>query len=84
MESVNRTIREAFKKNKGRTSKLLRNIVQTYNLTYHRGIGLKPLEARNSENCKRVLEYSKKYSKEFSIKTNKETQSVGSRVLIKN
>ncbi|KAF7685982.1 Retrovirus-related Pol polyprotein from transposon TNT 1-94 [Cucumispora dikerogammari] len=50
VERVNRTVRNALRKTKGPTKRILKSIVHKYNQIKHRGIGIPPNEAMNSIN----------------------------------
>lgn len=84
VERVNRTVREACKRNKGLLRKKLKNIVDKYNKSHHRAIGMKPEEALEEKNWKNVLENSLEYAKEFKKKKSKDSLTIGTSVLIRN
>jgi predicted nuclease of restriction endonuclease-like RecB superfamily len=85
VERVNRTLRDACRKVQGSTKKKLRKIVDAYNKTTHRGIGMAPDEALKEENYNRVVENVERYKKEFLGKNRGIVKlKVGQKVLIKN
>jgi hypothetical protein len=47
----------------------LRDVIENYNNSMHRGLGMTPLEASKKENKKLVLANQEKYRKEFVQRT---------------
>lgn len=85
VERVNRTIREAIKKTSGTLKKSLGKIVEAYNNSIHRGIGISPKEALNKDNYEKVREHQKNYAKEFGeFKRKKNHLKEGQKVLLRN
>lgn len=67
IERANRTIRNAFRKTKGSHKRNLNDILNTYNNSYHRAIGMTPNNALNERNFETVKQKSKTYEREFKI-----------------
>jgi hypothetical protein len=85
IERANRTIRTALKKTKGSTRIKLKKVIDVYNKSYHRAIGMSPNEACMVENKEKVINTYKNYAKEFrSQKKQNEKLKIGDVVLIKN
>lgn len=84
IERLNRTIRDACKKNKGLLKNKLKIIVEGYNGTFHRAIGMKPKEALEKSKLEKVRENTSKYAKKFKVNKNKVVLLIGAQVLIKN
>ena len=85
IERANRTIRDAIKKTGGPVRKIFSEVLETYNNTAHRGIGMTPNEAYLKENYERVKRNSFKYEKQFKrSRKKKEVFKVDDTVLIKN
>lgn len=61
----------------------LPRIIEAYNETYHRGVGMSPNKAVKKENYDVVRSNSLKYEKEFKILKGKRFE-IGSQVLVKN
>lgn len=85
VERVNRTLRTAINKTRGPLRRKLKNVVENYNSSYHRGIGMSPQEAVLEKNWTQVKVNEDKYKKEFLKKHSKaETFEVHDDVLIRN
>lgn len=86
VERVNRTIRNALKKVKGSPRQTLYDVVNQYNSTIHRGIGMTPDDAIKSENRSKVIENQNKYAQKFvkKPKTVKDPLDYGCKVLVRN
>lgn len=65
VERVNRTLRTALSKTDGSVKTKLKRIIERYNITYHRGIGMCQKEALLEENFIKVKEHEEKYLGEF-------------------
>ncbi|KAG0424170.1 hypothetical protein DMUE_6105 [Dictyocoela muelleri] len=65
IERENRTIREALRHEKRSAKFVLKDVIANYNNSIHRGIGMSPNEALNSENWDRVLDKQDFYKNEF-------------------
>ena len=83
VERVIRTIRTGLKKITGPIKANLGKVVDNYNKTSHRGIGMSPESAVKKENWGKVIENSEKYSKEFKGRI-LSSLSVGDEVYIRN
>jgi hypothetical protein len=85
IERANRTIRNAIKKTKGCLRARLQDIIDQYNNTIHRGIGMSPNEAMLSSNYEKVILAQERYCKEFDKKAStRQKFEVDDEVLIKN
>jgi Reverse transcriptase (RNA-dependent DNA polymerase)/RNase H-like domain found in reverse transcriptase/Integrase core domain/Aspartyl protease len=85
IERANRTVREALKHSKGPTKKVLKEVIASYNMTFHRGIGMTPNDAEQPKNRSEVLKKQEEYAKEFSKRLSKyESIKMNDKVLIKN
>lgn len=67
IERANRIIRTALNKESGKIKERLEKVINNYNKTYHRRIGMTPEEALNKENNLKVWEHQTKYMKEFGV-----------------
>lgn len=83
IERANRTIRDALRKSKGLLRVNLKRIINRYNETEHRALGMSPKEAMKGENREGLLERQEKYKNEFKEKKLRKYE-IGSKVLIKN
>ena len=68
VERVNRTLRDAFRKCNGPVKVWISRIVDAYNNTIHRGIGMTPEGANKEQNIKLVKQKETKYKREFRPK----------------
>ena len=84
VERVNRTVRNALRKTKGPTKRILKSIVDKYNQMKHRGIGIPPNEAMKPENQEKAKQLVENYAKEFRKRSDKESLCPGDEILIKN
>ena len=83
IERCNRTIRNAIRKGEGPIKKRLAKAIEAYNKSFHRGIGMAPIEAMSRENRVKVLKYADKYSKEFKQRKIRQFD-IGDQVYIRN
>lgn len=85
VERVIRTIGEAIKKEKQLVRFILKKVIDNYNESIHRGIGMTPNEALLEENHEQVMKRQEEYNKEYEKYNKKEEVfEVGDRVLLKN
>ena len=85
VERVNRTIRDALKRTRGRLRNVLAKVIYAYNKADDLGLGMSPAEALLRENFQKVGKKQEDYMKEFG--SNKEALPVfdiGQRVYIRN
>lgn len=61
IERLNRTIRTALNKTKRNIKFILKEVIENYNNTYHRGLGMTPQEALLENNFSKVKENEKQY-----------------------
>ncbi|KAG0420324.1 Gag-Pol polyprotein, partial [Dictyocoela roeselum] len=59
IERANRTIRDALKHEKRPTKIVMKDVIENYNNSFHRGLGISPNEALNIKNWKHVLDKQK-------------------------
>jgi hypothetical protein len=85
VERANRTLRTALMKTKGSIKVKLKDVVDKYNNSYHRGIKMTPEEALLESNKEQVRSNAANYEKEFERKNiSFEELREGQKVLIKN
>jgi hypothetical protein len=85
IERANRTIREAIKKTAGSLNIKLQGIIDNYNNSFHRAIGMTPNLALDIKNHEKVKIASSKYAKEFKIKRGQiPTFKIGQKVIVRN
>lgn len=85
IERANRTIREAIKKGNDSVRIDIAKVLESYNETIHRGIGMRPNEAMEIENREKVLENQLKYKTEVEkLKEKIERLNPGDEVRIRN
>ena len=83
IERANRTIRDALRKSRGLLRVNLEKVIERYNETIHRGIGMTPNNALKEENWELIIKHQEKYKKEFKERKFIEF-NVGDHVLVKN
>ncbi|KAG0439176.1 putative uncharacterized transposon-derived protein F54H12.3 [Dictyocoela muelleri] len=85
IERANRTIRDALRHEKRSAKFVLKGVMANYNNSIHRGIGMSPNEALNSENWDRVLDKQEVYKNEFKCnKYSLKSFKPNEKVIIKN
>jgi hypothetical protein len=85
VERANRTIREALTKTSKPIGVCLQEVIDRYNRTIHRGLGISPNDACKEENYNKIKEHEKKYELEFKRKNRKrEILEENQKILIKN
>ncbi|KAG0417737.1 putative uncharacterized transposon-derived protein F54H12.3 [Dictyocoela roeselum] len=57
IERVNRTLRNALNKEKGKIKERITRILDNYNTKIHRGVGMSPNEAILNENLNKVIQH---------------------------
>lgn len=84
VERLNRTIKAALGKTKGSLKAKLGKVVDAYNGTRHRAVGMSPNEAIKEENTGRVKMAQDHYRGEFKSRGKIEELEIGQLVLIRN
>ena len=83
VERVIRTIRNMLKRTQGPLKVKLSKVINAYNNSKHRGIGMSPNKALIKENYEAVRLKSKEYSREFKPVKHKR-YNIGDNVILKN